>query len=623
MSRYISKKDQEIAKQQEEVAKELSKLKNTLQQKAFELQGDTTTKDSNLFLFGPPVSPKEFILSKDYYGSNNEIYPWIIDDMEEIFSGPHHAPKYHTVVEFAGTGSGKAILGGFIISYMWYWLLSFKSLRDYFASLNCSWMEDSIVAFCNMAPTAKQAKDIVFDKVTKTLNRIKVLRERNWLPDPNINSELIYKEYNEEHKKQYAKLSILPGNSSKAFTLGHSIIGGIIDEACFWETKLRDPVEDLYKTLNDRRKSRFKNNGVIVLISSAWTEGNFMEKLALDAETDPGIFYKRRSRYECKPEFFASKKFEVKTLREKADGQTEEIILHPPEELREDYEKDKNKALRDIDAIPSVAGQPFYPDFMLLLSRVNKDRTDPAPDLGKAHPESAFDIQTRLPDTYRGIEGVKYRIHADLAKGCVIDGQCGVGFAMVHTEPHEKLGFKVCLDLAVRFKAPVDKEVDIIEILDFIKWLHTQRNFKIEMVTFDQYNSLTPKQIINKWGLGITASELGVDYTAHTYLKNLIKNGQFDFYYDQNLLYELKRLEDHLKSIEPGLNSYKDESDAVAGAAYSTANKEVDSIKVIPPRTSRIIGLNTGGVSGIVKGVVLRPPGQYRDDSNSLPKYRQ
>lgn len=622
MSRYVSKKSQEEQKRRDQLSNQLQDLKNKLQQDASQLKGGESEED-RLFIYGPPVSPKEFINSPDYYGNKDEIYPWIIEDMEEIFSGRYHAPKYHTVVELAGTGSGKAWLAGFIISYMWYWLLSFKSLREYFSTLcGTTWMDNDVICFANMAPTGKQAKDIVFDKVTKILNRIKILRERKWLPDPHVNSELIYKEYDPTIQKEIPKISIWPGNSSNTLTLGHAIIGSIIDEACFWETKEKDPVEDLYATLNDRRYSRFKNNGVTVLISSAWTEGNYAEKLALRAENDPGIFYRRRSRYHCKPEYFNVPTFDLDTFREKADGTTEKVTLHPPLELKSQYDADKSKALRDIDAIPSVAGSPFYSDFQLVMSRINHDRSDPCPDLGKNVSESPLDVQTRLLDSFRGKPGCKYKIHNDLAKGSIVDGQCGVGFAMVHPEYRDEVGTIVVLDLAVRFKAPAGKEVDLIQLLDFIKWLKIERGFDIDMVTFDQWNSLLPKQTINSWNIGIVADQYSVDYKAHTYMKNLIRNNQFDFYNDQNLLFELKRLEDYQTSVAPGLNSFKDESDAVAGAIYNTVAKDGPTEKVIPPRSCRIIKTSTGGALGVMANIPQRP-GQYRKDTGNLPKFRQ
>jgi len=461
-----------------ELQRNLNQLKAKLKLQAKELKGESFDS-SDLFHIGPPVSPKEFIESKDFYGNviTGEIYPWIIDTMEDVFSGEYHAPKYQTVVCSCGIGSGKGTLAAAFTAYMVYWLLSFKSLRRYLATKNITWADADTIAFMNMAPSKDQAKNIVFDRVKKFINRVKVFKDMGWKPDPNVSSQLQFKDKDQITGDYFNKLLVIPGNSSKTFTLGYSIFGGCIDESNFFIEKTKDPCKDIYEEMDGRRKSRFKHLGVTLLTSSANTEGTYTEGLAKQSQEDPNIYYIRKSMYDCKPEYFSSPRFKLKVQREKIDGSIETIELDPPLELKSDYERNRSKALRDYDAIPSVAGNPFFSDFALLSAKINTERKDPCPDLGMDKPETPFDVKTRLHPSFIGNAGANYRVHIDLAKGDVIKGLCGVGFAMAHKVHCGNNKFKIKIDLAVRFKAKRDEEININEILDLVQFLRNDRKF--------------------------------------------------------------------------------------------------------------------------------------------------
>lgn len=605
-----------------DVRNKLNALKTSIKNNAKSISKTGEIAPVNpLFLFEEPVSPKTFIESPEYFDNKNKklIFPWIIEDLEEIFSGPYHSAKYQTVVTLCGTGSGKAYMAAFIDAYLIYWLKSFRSLHDYFLTKNVNWDDHATLSFINMAPSKEQAKHIVFERIKQIINGTKVFRDRNWLSDPNITTSMQFKEKDEKTNEEFTKIAIVPGNSSSTMMLGFGIFGGIIDEANFYKEKNVDPVIQLFEQMNERRMSRFGNEGLIVLISSANSDNDLTEQLGSKSEKDPTIFFRRRSRYDCKPEFFFMPRFTLEVKKEKMDGTIETIILHPPEVLRPLYEANKDRALRDIDALPSLAGTPFYQDFMLVLSKVNKERIDPCPDLGLDKPEDPSSVFTRLPSTFRGIPEATYRVHVDLAKGSVVRGQCGCGFSMTHKIADINFGFKVKLDLAVRFKSPAGKEILVNDVLDLIKALIEQRGFNIDLVTFDQWNSLQAIQIINNnWKLNTRAQELAVGYKEHKFLRDCIVGGQFDFYEDQNLLFELKRLEDYGESIDHAIGSFKDEADAVAGAVYS-ASGALDSInkkEIIKPRA------RTGFISGSgMKQFVKSQPGVYKNDF--IPKYRK
>ena len=604
-----------------DIKQSLESLKANLTNKANKLTNpEIADYDPELFWYGPPVSPREFVQSTEYFGNSEtgQIYPWVVDTLEEIFSGKYYAPKYTTAAIVAGKGSGKSVLAALANAYLWYWLLSFKNFSKYLKdNENVSFDSRTTIQLVGMAKNARQAKEIIFDTTSKFLYQVKAFRDRNWLPDPNIKTELQYSIPDENMPNiKHKKLIVVPGNSSETFALGFAIFAGVIDEAAFFREKLDDPVKGLYSEFNIRRQTRFKNNGIIILISSARSDGDFIESFEDEAKTNPLIYFKRISTYDCKPEYFAEKRFDLTVHHETSDGQIEKILLHPPISLLPFYERNRDEALRDYDGIPTVAGSPFYRDFTLLISKLNKERQDPAPDKGMEISETPDDIWTALPPWFKGSPNGSYKIHVDLAKGAMVKGQCGCGFAMTHKVADAALGFRIVLDLSIRFKVAAGKEVNVNEILTFIKNLKEIKGFNITKVTFDEYNSISPIQTINSWQSGIVAEKLSVGYKEHTFLKTCFYSGQFDAFHDDNLLFELKRLEDYETCVEAGVNSFKDEADAVAGAVFDAADLKDTKVEPLKPRIAAGIVVNRGGSPAVraVQGPAYR-------NSSGTPKY--
>jgi hypothetical protein len=102
-----------IAKQDLALHKELMRIKDSVVMPPVGAIDDTMSADRQLLEY-PIVSPEEFVLSEEYYGADQrdelhpDVFPCIIEDMKEVFSGPNFAPKYRTFVDIEGTGSGKS-----------------------------------------------------------------------------------------------------------------------------------------------------------------------------------------------------------------------------------------------------------------------------------------------------------------------------------------------------------------------------------------------------------------------------------------------------------------------------------------------------------------------------------
>jgi len=496
-----------------------------------------------------PVSPLTFIESPEYYDDRGEVWPSIKGDMEKIFSGPHYEPKYKTVIYIAGIGSGKTSLMQFILTYCVYWLHCLKYPALYFGL-----ERDSKIAFMNMAPSADNASKILFDKVKKSIDRCKVFNKMGWRSEK-FKREIMFTKKN---------VMLSSGNSSEKFPLGADLFGGVIDEAAFFETQSgKDYCEDIFNALDGRRESRFKERGLIAMVTSGGSESCFIERKFEEAETDNSIYAVRRSRYAARPEYAGMPTFDLPVTRIKPSGYAETIVLHPPLVLKPKYDENLSKQLRDIDGIPSTAIQPFFLEWEKILININPGRSDPVPDRGDSTPESPEEIWRRLPDDFRGIKGVDYFIHIDIGSGDTLSGKCAAGFAMAHRVKSDGAP-KAALDLSTRFKSPPGFSISLSSIRQFIDDLKNNRNFRIAKITFDRYQSADSVEILRT--KGYESDILSVGYKEYEIVRSGMLEGRVDYYDDKELLRECKALEDKITTVVPGLGCRKDEADAAMGA---------------------------------------------------------
>jgi hypothetical protein len=520
-----------------------------LKESILQIADGYTTDEKDADFEVDPVSPLTFIESPEYYDDRGEIWPSVKEDMKVIFSGSHYEPKYETVVYIAGIGSGKTSLMQMILVYCTYWLHCLKNPASYFHL-----QRGDQISFMNMAPSADNASKILFDKVKRAIDRCKVFERMGWKPTP-FKREIVFEKKN---------ILLRSGSSSENFPLGSNLFGGVIDEAAFFETKSgEDKCKELYTALNERRFSRFHDQGIIAMVTSGGSESCFVERKFEESESDNSIYAIRRSRYIARPEFKDLPTFELPVTRIKPSGYTETMILHPPVVLKEKYDANLSAALRDIDGIPSTAIQPFFLEWERILQNINRSRSDPCPDSGDNVPESPEQVFRKLPDTYQGTKGIDYYIHIDIGSGDTSSGKCAAGFAMAHRVKNDGAP-RACLDLSVRFKTPAGSAVSLSAIRQFIYDLQEQRKFRIGKVTFDRYQSADSVEILRT--KGFDSDILSVGYKEYEICRSAMLDGRVDYYDDKNLLREMKSIEDKVTMVVPGLGCRKDETDAAMGA---------------------------------------------------------
>jgi len=471
-----------------------------------------------------PVDIRTFIDSPDYMDAKEECWDPIKDDLSDLFQGfdnPEMHWEYTEAVFDEGIGAGKSYKASLIIAYLVYRTLILVDPQKF---LNLA--KGSSIYFMNMSVRGDQAKKIVFGEIYQRVHNSPWFRNRGYLPDNSIKSEL-----------QFPKnINVIPGNSKETYPLGFNLLGGVMDEAAWYiDIDSHDVAEEIYNALHNRIKNRFGNRGMLVMISSPRYVDDFIERKMEEAKTDLRIFTRRRTSWESKPKHMFSGKY--------VEVQGYSI----PEEYTAEAKRDFDRFKRDYMAIPSLALEPYFKLFDRVLACV---------DPNMFHPFIEGNI---MQNWFMGKLGCQYFIHTDLSLT-----KDATGMAMCHKENGD-----VFIDMMLRILPPDNGEIDLASIRQLILTLRS-RNFTISKCTFDQFQSASSIQELNK--SGIIAEQLSVDKDMSSYetLKELLYTSKIHMYKFEPLLSELRRLElVKGKKVDHPSNGSKDVADAVAGCVYS------------------------------------------------------
>jgi hypothetical protein len=461
------------------------------------------------------VGIREFIDSPEYLNCGGECWPNIKDDLEALFNG-----NYTEAVFCQAIGSGKSFASSIIIAYLVYRLLCLKDPQGYLGMAR-----GSCIYFLNMSIRAEQSKKVVFGEVKSRIDNSPWF-QRHYPPDPDIRSEL--------HLPK--NIIIFPGNSKETFPLGYNIFAGIMDEAAWYiDTDNHDVAEDMFNALHSRIKNRFGDKGILVMISSPRYVDDFIEKKMGEAETNKQIFASRKMLWQSKPlDKFSGNWIDFEGYKIPAELETE--ARRNPEAFKRDYM-----------AIPSLALEPYFKQFVLVEQSID-------PKL-----EHPIDEQGKLKSSFKRRSGNWHFIHVDLSHK-----RDATGIAMVHAEEDT-----ILTDLMLRIKAPPGGEIFFSQIREIIFEIRN-RGFEIYCVTFDGWQSIDSIQILKDKGFRCEVLSVDKDTAAYDTLKDKIYNKKFKCYLYEPFFQEMRRLEliEGKKVDHPPLGS-KDVADAVAGAVYN------------------------------------------------------
>ena len=229
----------------------------------------------------PPAPVAEFLSSPLYLDLG---YPVVQRTLEEMLSG-----RYQEAALCWGIGAGKSFLSSLAISYLVHRTLC---LRDPQAHYGLA--PGSTIAFLNMGASATQAHRVVFGEIKHRIEG------SPWF-QRTCGDQLKIMAGEIRFPKQ---ILVVTGNSAETCPLGYNLLGAVLDEAA-WLTETsdgrRDAAEEIYYGLQRRIRSRFFDEGLLVLISSPRHAGDFIERQIAAAEDTPRLYTSRRALWEVKP----------------------------------------------------------------------------------------------------------------------------------------------------------------------------------------------------------------------------------------------------------------------------------------------------------------------------------
>jgi len=509
----------------------------------------------------PKISLDTFLNSPVYLGIGAYVYPEIRKIIKEILSG-----KYLEAVVVCGIGAGKTLASNIITCYKAHELLCLKDPHMFFHLI-----PDKPIGLINMGTTATQALEVGFSGIKRFVETSPWFQGFN----PHMTQGKIrFPEKN---------ILIMSGNSKSTTPLGHNIYNATLDEAAFFmDTERKQVAEDIYMALQRRIISRFKEAGLLVMISSPQYENDFVMRRLKEAERADYMYSVQLPTWKLKPYdkeqetfWFDSRKNELlERLPEAITGGINKLheafdvlqnIWEIPREYKRAFIQDPDKAKRDFAAVPSKAIQAFLPNWEVIQDMFTEE-------------ESPLQID----GTYKFPEAplrANYYIHIDLALNVKGKGDYA-GMSMVHfdgytidKETGEKRK-KIKVDLAERIKAGASGEIEFSDIRNKVYELKRQK-FLIKKVTFDSWNSRDSVQIFRS--KGIRAELLSVDRTVEPYqlLKELIYERRIKCHKMPVLAEELFGLEiTKANKVDHTPSSSKDVADSLAGAVFSCLSEE-------------------------------------------------
>lgn len=465
-----------------------------------------------------PVEVAEFVRGAQYLGLADEVYPEIVRVLTEIFAG-----DYNEAALCWGIGAGKSYAASLAISYQLHRALCLEDPQAHYGLSG-----GSTISFLNMSTNGEQARRVVFNEILRRIERSPWFER---YPPKVLQRELRFPK----------DLVVISGNSAETYALGYNVLGAVIDEASWLpETQggRRDAAEEIYNALQRRIRSRFLDAGLLIMISSPRHRGDFLERKLEEAKTNSRIYASRKATWELKPPGrYCGETFECEGLA-------------VPVEYRDEFERNRMRALRDLGARPAEAFTPFLPDAEVLERAVDECIEQPLDAAGRV-----------LTGTVPG-RWPRY-VHVDL--GLKRDA-CGLAMAHCEPGPGGTRAPLVVVDLIHRVAPPEGGEVEFAGVRELVLAL-ARRGWPIAQVSYDGYQSVDSRQILRRQGLRVKLVSVDRNLEAYETLKEVLTQGRLRWPRHQALIEECKGLElvrgckvDHRQG------GSKDVADAVAGA---------------------------------------------------------
>jgi len=225
--------------------------------------------------------------------------------------------------------------------------------------------------------------------------------------------------------------------------------------------------------------------------------------------------------------------------------------MEVPVEYQADFQRNPQRALRDLAARPTDALEAFFTDPQAIQAACDPSLKPALDDSGRWRAD--FHAPDRLP---------RY-VHIDLG---VSRDACGLAAAHCEPAPDNPDEPTAIVDLAWRLSAPPDGEVDLSRVRQLVIDMR-RRGFNIGQVSYDGFQSVDSRQILQRQGFRTKLVSVDRDLAAYETLKELINTGRLCMPNYEPLKRELRSLEIiRGRKVDHPPRGSKDVADAVAGA---------------------------------------------------------
>lgn len=519
------------------------------------------------------IEPIDKWLENDYYvgESGLYLYDYWKDVMSDVFD---EKSEINELIITGGLGVGKSVCALYCIIRKIYELSCFTNIPRLF-----NLMPRQLISFMYFSVNRVQAELTGFGQIKSFVDNIPYFKE-NFTRNEKVNDMLIFPEN-----------LLLVSGSNQNHSIGMSLIGCILDEANFFGNDSQNvktkqdysKVSALYSSIRNRAASRFataeKDSSLSVLVSSNTTTSSFTSNQIERAQNDPHTKVVNARLWEVKPKGQYSKEVfyvfignsildptivdtyedldvvcksnsimtpKYNTLKENIDclpSYLKELLIPVPvTPFRSKFEADINMALQDI------AGVSVAPSGRLFSSRELYAKACSENSLTHPFTKDEFTLSTGdninfldyIKPTYIPLCRNKSRfVHFDqsFSKDATGIGSC---FIYGTKEVEGVVKPVIAVDMIARIIPPkVPDKISISKCRRICYIMRDVWNLPIEKVTYDQFQSQSSIEELQKDGF--SAGRISVDKDETPYLEfiNMIYEGRILMYRHPQVTKEL------------------------------------------------------------------------------------
>jgi len=590
-----------------------------------------------------PASIMEF-LGPGYLNIFHKVRPGLKKALREIFGdivGTHRIAKYERALFTGAIGIGKTTFASICLPYMAHWVLCLKDPQEYFDLL-----PGSRIAFMQMSTSEQQAREVVFGDIFARIDHSPWFR-KFYPRDPSMKRQIRF---------STKDVWILPGDSRETSFEGYNILGGILDEMDSHQiTKDKDYADVGYDAIHARIASRFidpvtrGHRGLLICIGQMKKQNGFAARKLAEYEKDPNAHVARMTIWESLgwerylqktgPDkgkrdsfWYDPKRKEIRPSAVVAIMGTTDGLIEVPEAYRIDFERNPQKALRDLAGIPPEVVDAFISlADRVELASISWQEQHRTPD-GELSP-SPVNSNPRHPEFepwFRANGDPRKRVmHIDLAVSGEGDA---LGMAMGHVDhmltdqDNQERKPYIVIDMLLRMKGPSHGEIMLSDVRNIVYRIRDELGFRLRQVTMDGFNSTDTLQQLRR--KHFDANYLSIDRNTLPYedLRDAIYEKRIswppyftyvrigDTELEHVLNREILQLQDTGKKIDHPTGGSKDLADAVAGVCTTlmgdrTYHKGVSSLLAVDDQSGSEINQTTAPrETSAFEPAVLFPP---------------